>query len=142
MVEVGISNVISLPNGANDSDDFWINTEKYLQGINKFYICTDNDEKGNFVSEKIAQRLGRYRCERVIFKNKDANADLIEGKNILLDSCKNSKKYPRAFPWLFLILVRPVAPPCLASTATREPGGCLRVDSMQRAEMSAVLPSP
>ena len=94
MVEVGIKNVISLPNGANDSDDFWINTEKYLQSVNKFYICTDNDDKGNFVSEKIAQRLGRYRCERVVFKNKDANADLIEGKDVLINSCKNSKKYP------------------------------------------------
>ena len=72
MHQTGIKNTISIPNGANDNDDFWINSEKYLQDIEKFYICTDNDDKGEAVSEKIVQRLGRYRCERVLFKNKDA----------------------------------------------------------------------
>ena len=61
---------------------FGLTPKKYLQDIEKFYICTDNDDKGEAVSEKIVQRLGRYRCERVLFKNKDANGDLIEGKNV------------------------------------------------------------
>lgn len=94
MHQAGIKNTISIPNGANDNDDFWINSEKYLQDIEKFYICTDNDDKGEAVSEKIVQRLGRYRCERVLFKNKDANGDLIEGEDVLLSSINNSKKYP------------------------------------------------
>ncbi len=94
MHQTGIKNTISIPNGANDNDDFWINSEKYLQDIEKFYICTDNDDKGEAVSEKIVQRLGRYRCERVLFKNKDANGDLIEGEDVLLSSINNSKKYP------------------------------------------------
>ena len=94
MVQCGFNNTISIPNGANDNDDFWINCEKYLQDVKKFYICTDNDEKGEVVSEKIAQRLGRYRCERVLFKNKDANGDLVEGESVLLNSINNSKKYP------------------------------------------------
>ena len=29
--EAGYKNVISLPNGANDNDDYWINSEKYLK---------------------------------------------------------------------------------------------------------------
>jgi len=94
MVQCGYKNTISIPNGANDNDDFWINCEKYLQDVEKFYICTDNDDKGEVVSEKIAQRLGRYRCERVHFKNKDANDDLIEGESVLINSINNSKKYP------------------------------------------------
>ena len=94
MHQAGFKNTVSIPNGANDNDDFWINSERYLQDIKKFYICTDNDEKGEAVAEKIVQRLGRYRCERILFKNKDANGDLIEGEDVLLESIRASKKYP------------------------------------------------
>ena len=94
MHQCGFKNTISIPNGANDNDDFWINCERYLQDVEKFYICTDNDDKGEVVSEKIVQRLGRYRCERVLFKNKDANGDLIEGETVLQESIQNAKKYP------------------------------------------------
>jgi twinkle protein len=90
--EIGIKNVVSLPSGANDNDNYWINSEKYLTDIKKFYIATDNDNSGNIVAEKIAQRLGRYRCERIIFDNKDANSDLIEG--VLEKTIHNKKKYP------------------------------------------------
>ena len=90
--EIGIKNVISIPNGANDNDNYWINSEKYIKDIKKFYIATDNDESGNNVAEKIAQRLGRYRCERVIFDGKDANDDLKSG--VLSKTIYNCKKYP------------------------------------------------
>jgi len=92
LYEIGIKNVVSLPSGANDNDNYWINSEPYLTDIKKFYICTDNDTSGNVVAEKIAQRLGRYRCERVIFESKDANDDLING--VLEKSINNKKKYP------------------------------------------------
>lgn len=92
LYEIGIKNAISIPNGANDNDNYWVNSEKYLKDIKKFYIATDNDESGNNVAEKIAQRLGRYRCERIIFEGKDANDDLKSG--ILKETIKNSKKYP------------------------------------------------
>ena len=61
LYEIGIKNVVSIPNGANDNDNYWLNSEKYLKEIKRFYIATDNDESGNNVAEKIAQRLGRYR---------------------------------------------------------------------------------
>jgi twinkle protein len=92
--EVGIKNCISVPNGANDNDDVWQNCEPYLKSVEKFYICTDMDIKGQEISEKIAQRLGRYRCERISFKNKDANDDLIESRFTLEDSLSKPKKYP------------------------------------------------
>jgi twinkle protein len=92
LYEIGIKNVVSLPSGANDNDNYWINSEKYLTDIKKFYIATDNDTSGEAVAEKIAQRLGRYRCERILFEGKDANQDLIDG--VLEKSINNKKKYP------------------------------------------------
>jgi len=92
LVQIGIKNVVSIPNGANDNDAYWINSEPYLKGVSKFFIATDKDEKGDIVSEKIAQRLGRYRCERIRFVGKDANEDLISGD--LEKSIYNREKYP------------------------------------------------
>lgn len=95
MHEAGYKNTISIPNGANDNDDFWINSEVYLKNVSKFYIATDNDDKGEAVAEKIVQRLGRYRCERILFNNKDANGDLLYGGKLLVEeSINKSKKYP------------------------------------------------
>lgn len=80
LYEIGIYNAVSLPNGANDNDEYWINSEQYLSDVKNFIICTDNDEKGILIREKIAQRLGRFRCTYIEFENKDANGDLQEGK--------------------------------------------------------------
>lgn len=94
LYEVGYKNAISVPNGANDNDDVWSNSQKYLDGVKMFYIAVDCDEKGDSLSEKIAQRLGRWRCQRIVFDGKDANDDLIDGKETLLSSLKNPVKYP------------------------------------------------
>ena len=90
--EIGINNVISVPNGANDNDAYWVNSEPYLKEIKKFYIAVDDDEKGNVLADKIAHRLGRYRCERVLFEGKDANDDLVAG--VLEKTYKLTRKYP------------------------------------------------
>lgn len=92
LAQIGIKNAVSLPSGANDNDAFWINSEKYLKDVKKFYIAVDNDEKGNEVAEKIAQRLGRYRCERIKFNGKDANEDLVAG--VLEETILRTEKYP------------------------------------------------
>lgn len=92
MHEIGIKNVVSLPNGANDNDTYWENSKKYIEGIEKFIIAVDNDEKGNAIKEKIAQRLGRYRCEYLEFEHKDANGELINGT--LRRAVKEIKKFP------------------------------------------------
>jgi len=75
----GIKNVVSVPNGANDHDDYWINSEPYLKDIKRFIIATDTDEKGIALRDRIAQRLGRYRCSYIDWTHKDANGSLIEG---------------------------------------------------------------
>lgn len=92
LYEFGIKNVISVPNGANDNDEYWINSEKYLKEIKHFIIAVDNDEKGNDLKEKIAQRLGRYRCSFIEWENKDANGDLIDG--CIEQSIKSKKRFP------------------------------------------------
>lgn len=91
--EIGIKNVISVPNGANDNDDVWENSKEYLDTVEKFIISVDNDEKGKQLKEKIAQRLGRYRCEFIDFESgKDANDCLVKGT--LEDEVKNKKRFP------------------------------------------------
>lgn len=92
MYEAGIKTAISLPNGANDNDDFWKNSEKYLKDVKTFVIGTDNDEKGLIVRDKIAQRLGRYRCMFIEWHGKDANDDLKSGK--IKESLSNAKRFP------------------------------------------------
>lgn len=92
MYEVGVESCVSVPNGANDNDDYWINSEKYLSEVKKFIIATDNDTKGIEVREKIAQRLGRWRCEFIEFQNKDANDDLKAG--VLRETIKVRKRFP------------------------------------------------
>ena len=92
MRQHGVKNCISVPNGANDNDEYWKNSEKYLKDVKSFIIAVDNDEKGNILKDKIAQRLGRYRCKYVEFKHKDANGDLIEG--CLNETLKNKLRFP------------------------------------------------
>jgi twinkle protein len=75
----GITNVVSLVNGANDHDDQWINSEKYISEVTKFIIATDNDEKGLEVREKIAHRLGKFKCSFIDWNCKDANGSLQNG---------------------------------------------------------------
>lgn len=92
MYEAGVESCISLPNGANDNDSVWINCEKYLKDVKRFIIATDNDEKGIDIREKIAQRLGRYKCSYIEFNGKDANEDLISGE--LSDTINNVRNFP------------------------------------------------
>lgn len=79
MASQGIKNVVSLVNGANDHDDQWINSERYLGDVKRFIIATDNDEKGLDVRAKIAHRLGKYRCSYIDWHNKDANGSMQNG---------------------------------------------------------------
>jgi len=92
LYQIGIKNAISVPNGANDNDEYWKNSKEYFKDVKKFIIAVDNDAKGNELKERIAQRLGRYRCEYIEWQNKDANDDLKAG--ILKESVKQRKRFP------------------------------------------------
>lgn len=92
LTTAGIKNAISVPNGANDNDDYWKNSEPYLKDVEKFIIAVDNDDKGNDLKEKIAQRLGRYRCEYIEWNKKDANGSLLAGT--IESDLSNRKRFP------------------------------------------------
>ena len=92
LIEVDKNSVISVPNGANDNDEYWINSEKYIKDVKHFVIAVDNDEKGIILRDKIAQRLGRHRCSYIEFKGKDANDDLITGD--LTKTINNEIRFP------------------------------------------------
>lgn len=89
---IGIKNVISVPNGANDNDEYWKQSEPYLKHVKRFVIAVDKDEKGNELKEKIAQRLGRWRCEFIEWEGKDANEDLISG--VLEKTALTKQRFP------------------------------------------------
>jgi len=92
MYEAGIKNCISLPSGANDNDDYWTNSKDYLTEVKKFVIAVDNDDKGKQIRERIAHRLGKYRCTWIEWKGKDANDDLLSGE--IYTSLKNEQYFP------------------------------------------------
>lgn len=92
MIEAGIKDVISVPNGANDNDEYWKTSEKYIKDVKHFVIAVDNDDKGKILRDKIAQRLGRFKCSYLEFEGKDANDDLKAGK--LLKTINNEIRFP------------------------------------------------
>jgi twinkle protein len=93
LIEAGVScGIVSVPNGANDNDEYWRNSEQYLKHVKRFIIGVDTDAKGNELKERVAQRLGRYRCDFIEWQNKDANGDLITG--VLDKSLESRKRFP------------------------------------------------
>lgn len=86
-IEVGITNVISVPNGANNNltwmDDF---LEGWFDDKQTIYIAVDNDAKGTQLKEELIRRLGAERCQIVTWGDgcKDANEQIMTyGKNSL-----------------------------------------------------------
>lgn len=74
--QMGFQNVVSVPNGSETFADEWIDD---LEKFNEIYISYDMDEPGRKGAEKIANRIGRYRCINVILPLKDANDCLKAG---------------------------------------------------------------
>ncbi len=74
--QMGFPNVISVPNGAEAFSDEWIDD---LESLNQIYLCYDMDEAGQRGSEKVADKLGRYRCLNVLLPLKDGNDCLKAG---------------------------------------------------------------
>jgi len=68
--QMGFSNVVSVPNGAESFSDQWIDD---LERFNEVYISFDMDEPGRRGAERAADKLGRYRCLNVLLPLKDAN---------------------------------------------------------------------
>lgn len=74
--QMGFPNVVSVPNGAESFSDAWIDDLEQFQQI---YLSFDMDEAGRNGIEKVADKLGRYRCLNVLLPLKDANDCLKAG---------------------------------------------------------------
>lgn len=108
-LEAGFERVVTLPNGApqteNDESD-----RRYeplathwdaVSDVSRFLIATDMDEKGGFLAQELARRIGRDRCWRVRMPNlndhqtKDANDCLLEhGAKVLRECVELAQPWP------------------------------------------------
>jgi len=82
--QVGIPNVVSVPNGDNDLEWININWEK-LQQFEAITIWADSDKSGQEALYKIADRLGYERLKDVRSPFKDANEHLFNAMKLIAD---------------------------------------------------------
>lgn len=96
IMECGIYNVISVPNGAGSKDLKYLdNCINYFENKEKIYLLTDNDKSGIELRNELVRRLGAERCFIFEFKEKDINEYLVNnGKEKLEILLKNPIEYP------------------------------------------------
>jgi len=97
--EAGITNAISVPNGAtlnSNNLDYLDNCIDYLEDKTKIIIAVDADEPGQALKNEFIRRLGAEVCYIIDFNgNKDANEFLIEhGADKLRSAIHASKQVP------------------------------------------------
>lgn len=95
-VEIGKTNCISVPNGANSNlsylDDF---IDGWFEDKETIFIASDTDNKGLQLRDELIRRFGAERCRIITYGDdcKDANEHLIKyGKEGLENCLKNAKE--------------------------------------------------
>jgi twinkle protein len=91
LYEVGIHNVVSVPNGATLNRlnlDYLDNCIEYFEDKQKIVLATDSDEAGENLKQELIRRFGAEVCWVADFGiHKDANDLLIaDGRNALLNT--------------------------------------------------------
>ncbi len=97
--QAGKKNVVSIPNGAGLNKinlEYLDNCIEYFINKKVIYLATDNDVAGRNLQEQLAERLGKERCYRVIFKDcKDANECLVKhGIQGIMDAFLDKREFP------------------------------------------------
>jgi len=97
--EAGITNVISVPNGAtlhHNNLDYLDNCIDYFDDKEKIILAVDTDEPGLALRRELVRRLGAEVCFLVDFEgSKDANEYLQNhGKEKLKQAIKKARAYP------------------------------------------------
>jgi twinkle protein len=97
--EAGITNAISVPNGAtlnSNNLDYLDNCIDYLEDKTKIVLAVDADEPGQALKQEFIRRLGAEVCFLVDFNgDKDANDYLLShGAEALRDIINTSKQVP------------------------------------------------
>jgi twinkle protein len=108
LMECGIPNVLSVPNGApmavkdgkvDASEDkkfaFVWNAHEVLSKVPYIIIATDNDSAGQALAEELARRIGKDRCRIAKSEYKDLNEALLaEGADKVKEIITNADPYP------------------------------------------------
>ena len=99
LYEAGISNAISVPNGATlntNNLDYLDNCIDYFDDKEKIILAVDSDAPGQALQAELIRRLGAEVCFLVDFKDyKDANEYLLgEGKEALKERINKAKPVP------------------------------------------------
>ena len=78
--EIGIKNVVSVPQGASEEKLECIdNCYDWLQSFNTFVIAVDNDRMGDKLKHNLLNRLEKHKCKIINFERwKDANEVLCD----------------------------------------------------------------
>ena len=97
--EAGITNAISVPNGAtlnNNNLDYLDNCIDYFDDKQKIILAVDADDPGQMLKQELVRRLGAEVCYLVDFNGeKDANDYLLKhGKQELSDAIYNARPVP------------------------------------------------
>lgn len=99
IIECGITNVISVPNGANKNSNnlqYIENCIDYFDNIKEIYLATDSDIAGRNLQEELSLRFGKDKCFKIDFKDcKDANEFLTKyGKIELIEVLSQKIPFP------------------------------------------------
>ena len=99
LYEAGITNAISVPNGATlktNNLDYLDSCIDYFEGMNNVIIATDTDDAGLALQTELIRRLGSEMCLTATFEDcKDANEYLIKhGKEKLVSRITGAKPVP------------------------------------------------
>jgi twinkle protein len=99
LYDVGITNVVSVPNGATLNRlnlDYLDNCIEYFEDKQKIILATDSDEAGQNLQQELIRRFGAEVCWMADFGvHKDANDMLMaDGRNAVLDAIHNAKAVP------------------------------------------------
>lgn len=96
LVEAGIYNVVSVPNGANLNTNNLAYLDNCIDWIfkkKKVYLALDNDIAGRKLRDELAERIGIEKCVYIEFKDcKDANECLLKYGIEGIMECKNAAK--------------------------------------------------
>lgn len=91
--EIGLTAVVSVPNGANANLDYLDNfIEEYFEDKDTIYIAVDTDAKGVLLRDELVRRFGAERCRVLDFGDdcKDANEHLMAHGRESLRHCLES----------------------------------------------------
>jgi len=96
LIEAGIENVISVPNGAQPNLTFFDRFMPSFDHIEKIHIAVDNDAPGIELRNAIAERFGKDKCGYIVFTDcKDANEYLLlNGAFALRDAANSFTEFP------------------------------------------------